>query len=78
MKTLTYYITIFDRATKTVHNLVRTEETIEETIAKELGSWTSHSAMTSGVKQRQKEFFQAGTTRDDSKCFSILAIEIEE
>ena len=72
---LKYYITIVDRKTKTVHHLERDETNIERTVEKELGGWTTHSAMTSGVKNRETEFFQAGTTKDDNKAFSILAVE---
>jgi hypothetical protein len=71
---LKYYITIVVRATNTVHHLECTSETIDETIEKELGSWTTHSATTSGVNKHKEEFFQAGTTKDNSKAFSILAV----
>ena len=75
---LKYYITIVERATNTVHHLERTEDNIESTIQKELGSWSNHLAMTSGVANHEKEFFQAGTTKDNSKCFSILAVWIDK
>lgn len=71
---LKYYITIVERATKTVHHLIRDEQTIDKTVEKELGCWTTHSAMTSGVANHDKEFFQCGTTRDNAKAFSILAV----
>lgn len=71
---LKYYITIVERTTKTVQHLIRGEQTIDQTVEKELGGWTTHSAMTSGVVRHDKEFFQAGTTKDNLKCFSILAV----
>ena len=74
---LKYYITIVDRITNTIHHLERTKDNIDATIVKELGSWTTHSAMTSGVAKHEEEFFQAGTTKDNKKCFSILAVWVE-
>jgi len=78
MKVMRYILTIYDRNTKTVSHLERDEKTIDETVAKELGDW-GHCASTSGVDRsaRPKEFFQAGTTKDNTKCFSILCIEEE-
>ena len=77
MTKLRYILTIYDRNTKTISHLERNSETIDETVEKELGSWTTHLAMTSGVANHPKEFFQTGTTKDNSKCFSILCIEEE-
>ena len=76
MKKLRYILTIYDRNTKTIQYLERDETTINETVTKELGDW-GHCAMTSGVNRSKhpQEFFQAGTTKDDLKCFSILCIE---
>ena len=81
MKKLIYYITIVNRNTNTVHNLVRDEKTIDATVEKELGGWNNlHAASTSGIKMGNSEFFQAGVTKDDSKCFSILCVasDVEE
>ena len=79
MKKLRYIITIYDRNTRTIQYLERDETTINETVTKELGDW-GHCVMTSGVdsSKASKEFFQAGTTKDNSKCFSILCIEEED
>ena len=76
MKKLKYILTIYDRNTKTIQHLARNAEDINATVTKELGDW-GHCACTSGVNRstRPQEFFQAGTTKDDSKCFSILCIE---
>ena len=78
MTKLRYILTIYDRNTKTVQHLERDAETINATVTKELGDW-GHCAMTSGIDRsaRPKEFFQAGTTKDNTKCFSILCIEEE-
>ena len=79
MKKLRYIITIYDRNTRTIQHLERDETTIDATVTKELGDW-GYCAMTSGVDRSKapKEFFQAGTTKDNSKCFSILCIEEED
>ena len=76
MTKLKYILTIYNRDTKTIHHLERTAENINATVTKELGDW-GYCAMTSGVdsSKASKEFFQAGTTKDNSKCFSILCIE---
>ena len=76
MKKLRYILTIYDRNTKTVQHLERDAETINATVTKELGDW-GHCTSTSNVDRsaRPKEFFQAGTTKDNTKCFSILCIE---
>lgn len=74
-----YYITIVDRNTKTVHNLVRDKETVTPTIDNELGGWDNLYAACTGDRYRNKdEYFTAGTTKDNSKCFSILAIDFED
>ena len=73
---LTYYITIIDRETKTQKNLVKNEDDIDKTITSELGGWNNLlSACTSGMNWMGEEYFMAGTTRDDSKVFSILCIK---
>lgn len=72
-----YFITIYDRNTNSVQYFERTQETIDSLVEKELGSWTTHSACTSGVKPNKDEFFQTGTTKDNSKCFSILCVVTE-
>lgn len=76
MKKLKYILTIYNRNTKTLQHLERDKETINATIIKELSD-QGHCACTSGVNRSEhpKEFFQAGTTKDDTKCFSILCIE---
>ena len=76
MTKLRYILTIYDRDTKTVSHLERDATTINETVTKELGDW-GHCACTSGVDRSKapQEFFQAGTTKDNTKCFSILCIE---
>ena len=76
MTKLKYILTIYNRDTKTVHHLERDAETINATVTKGRGDW-GYCAMTSGVDRsaRPQEFFQAGTTKDNSKCFSILCIE---
>lgn len=76
MSKLRYIITIYDRETKTVQHLERDACDINETVTKKLGDW-GHCACTSGVDRsaHPQEFFQAGTTKDDTKCFSILCIE---
>ena len=76
MTKLKYILTIYNRDTKTVHHLERSAEDINATVTKELGDW-GHCACTSGIDRstRPQEFFQAGTTKDNSKCFSILCIE---
>jgi hypothetical protein len=73
---LKYFITIVEvkNGTPLVFHLERDEETIEATVQKELGGWSSHLASTSGANRHEKEFFQAGTTKDGSKAFSILAV----
>lgn len=78
MTKLRYILTIYDRNTKTISHLERDAETINATVTKELGDW-GHCASTSGVDRsaRPQEFFQAGTTKDNTKCFSILCIEEE-
>lgn len=78
MKKLRYILTIYNRNTKTLSHLERDASNINETVTKELGDW-GHCAMTSGVDRsaRPQEFFQAGTSLDNSKCFSILCIEEE-
>ena len=81
MKQKIYYITIVERTTNTVSQLVRDEKTIDETVRKELGGWNNlHAATTSGIKMGNGEFFQAGVTKDDTKCFSILCFlsDVEE
>ena len=72
-----YIITIVFRATGTVHNLERNEDTINSCINKELGGWDNlHAASTGGKSERGSlEYMQAGTTIDNSKVFSILCIE---
>ena len=72
---ITYHITIVNRTTNIVQYFKETSETVDEVIKRELGTWSNFIAMTHGVTKNKKEFFQAGTTRDNSKCFSILAIE---
>ena len=78
MKQLRYILTIYDRNTKTISHLERDETTINETVIKELGD-QGHCALTSGSNRssRPKEFFQAGTNLNNTKCFSILCIEEE-
>lgn len=78
MTKLRYILTIYDRNTKTIQCLERDGETINATVTKELGDW-GHCTLTSGVDRfaRPYEFFQTGTTKDNTKCFSILCIEEE-
>jgi len=78
MTKLRYILTIYDRNTKTIKHLERNAETINATITKELGDW-GHCATTFGIDRSKapKEFFQASTTKDNTKCFSILCIEEE-
>ena len=78
MTKLRYILTIYDRNTKTLSHLERNASNINETVIKELGDW-GYCASTSCVDRsaRPQEFFQAGTTKDNTKCFSILCIEEE-
>ena len=69
-----YFVTIYDRTNNSINYFERTADTIDALIKKELGSWTTHSACTSGVNYHKDEFFQTGTTKDNSKCFSILCV----
>jgi len=73
---LKYFITIVEvkNGTPLVYHLERDVDTIEATVQKELGGWSNHLATTSGSNRHEKEFFQAGTTRDGSKAFSVLAV----
>ena len=73
-----YFITIVTTTTGLISNLVRDESNIEETIKKELGGWTTHSAVTSGKYQHPDSFMQAGTTNDGSKAFSIICLVFNE
>ena len=72
MKKITYYLTIVVRESNTVHHLERDSETIDATIRKELGGWGNLRAASTG---NSTEYFQAGTTYDNSKVFSILCVE---
>ena len=77
MTKLRYILTIYDRNTKTVQHLERDAETINTTVTKELGDWGHCTCTGADRSARPQEFFQAGTTKDNSKCFSILCIEEE-
>jgi hypothetical protein len=73
-----YIITIFERVTSTTNLLNKTEDNINETIDKELGGWNNlHACSNSGVKHdllSKDEYFMAGTTKDNLKCFSIICV----
>ena len=74
-----YIITIIDRLkSNTVHHLERTEDNINQTIEKELNGWDNlYSACTSCAQRdllHKDEYFMAGTTKDNSKAFSILCV----
>ena len=76
---LKYYITVVDKKTSTVHHLERDENTVNATIIKELGGWDNlHTASTGGAKVNHlsKDYYMAGTTRNNSKGFSILCITL--
>lgn len=74
-----YFITIVNNTTLTTQNLVRDDENINATIDKELGGWANlKSASTSSHELDSYNYQQAGTTKDNTKSYSILCIEVED
>lgn len=70
---MTYTITIVDLITGTTQNLKRDTETINQTVERELGGYDNlHAATISGVGLGNG-YTSAGTTKDGSKVYSILA-----
>lgn len=70
----TYVLTIIDLKTNTIQHLTRNNQNIDQTVQKKLGGWSNLiNASTSNRSLDDINAQSCGTTKDNSKMYSILA-----